>query len=179
MDAVAHLQCQRELLVERGEQLAAMISAIDKHLEAKRMGMQLTPEEQFEIFGTEKVGGEWADEAHERWSDTEAYQESQRRAASYSKDDWQRLKPESDSAMRSWADVMCSGASPTVPAAMAQAEAHRRFISRWFYECSHEAHRALAEMYLADPRFTETLELVEPGFAAFASQSILANAQAH
>src|SRR5579875_817744 len=163
IDAVAHLRQQRALLVARGEELSAMVAAIDRQLEARRMGMQLTPKEQMEVFGTDKVGGEWADEAKERWGQTEAYQESQRRAASYSKDDWQRLKAESDAALRAWADIMRSGASPTSAQATAAAEAHREFINRWFYDCSYDVHRGLALMYVEDPRFTEAFESVAPG----------------
>nr|WP_241834641.1 MerR family transcriptional regulator [Pseudofrankia asymbiotica] len=87
VDTVGHLRRQRGLLVERGERLAAMVAAIDRHLEARTMGMRLTPDEQFEVFGTDKVGGEWADEAEQRFGETDAYQESQRRVASYTKED--------------------------------------------------------------------------------------------
>ena len=45
----------------------------------------LTPEEQLEIFGTTKVTGEWADEAQQRWGDTEAWARSQRRTAAGSR----------------------------------------------------------------------------------------------
>ena len=62
------------------------------------MGISLSREEQFEIFGTDKVGGEWADEARDRWRDTDAFKESQRRTSAYRKQDWQRLKEESDAA---------------------------------------------------------------------------------
>jgi hypothetical protein len=71
---------------------------------ARKMGIALTPEEQFEIFGTDQVGGEWADEAEQRWGDTEAFKESQRRAATYTKDDWATMKTESDAGLHAYAD---------------------------------------------------------------------------
>jgi hypothetical protein len=37
-------------------------------------------------------------------------------------------------------------------------------------------HRALGEMYVADPRFTVTYEKVEPGLAAYVRDAIAANA---
>ena len=37
------------------------------------------------------------------------------------------------------------------------AERHRQHISRWFYECGYDVHRGLAEMYVADARFAETV----------------------
>jgi DNA-binding transcriptional MerR regulator len=80
-DAVAHLRRQRGLLLSRRAQADAMITAIDKELEARAMGMNLTPQEQLEVFGTDKAGGEWADEAERRWGGTDAYQQSRRRPA--------------------------------------------------------------------------------------------------
>ncbi len=55
-------------------------------------------------------------------------------------------------------------------------EAHRQQISRDFYECSYEMHRGLAEMYIADPRFTGNYEKVAQGLAQYVHDAILANA---
>jgi hypothetical protein len=138
--------------------------------------MQLTPEEQREVFGTDKVGGEWADEAETRWGETAAFQESQRRAASFSKEDWARLKEDSDAGLRSFATAMSDGVPADSTAGMALAEQHREFLCRWFYECSHEMHRNLAEMYVSDERFTATFDAVAPGLAAYVHDAIVANA---
>jgi DNA-binding transcriptional MerR regulator len=65
-DAAAHLRRQHRLLRERIGRLQSMVAALEKEMEAYQMGMQLTPEEQFDVFGTDKVGGEWAEEAEQR-----------------------------------------------------------------------------------------------------------------
>jgi DNA-binding transcriptional MerR regulator len=179
IDAVAHLRRQRDLLMARGAELEAMVAAIDAQLEARRMGMQLTPEEQLDVFGTDKVGGEWADEAWERWGETETYQESQRRAASYTKADREQLKVESDSGLQSFAAAMASGEPADSAAAMQLAEEHREFLTKWFYDCGYEMHRSLALMYVEDERFTATFEVVAPGLTAYVSETIIANADAH
>jgi DNA-binding transcriptional MerR regulator len=179
VDAVGHLRRQRGLLLERGERISAMVMAIDKELEARAMGMQLTPEEQLEVFGTDKVGGEWAEEAEARWGETDAFQESRRRTASYSKADWARLKDESDAGLRGFAAAMAQGVAAASDAGMALAEEHRQFLSRWFYDCGYEMHRNLAEMYVADERFTATFDTVAPGLAAYVRDAIVANATAH
>ncbi|MBL7498554.1 MerR family transcriptional regulator [Frankia sp. CNm7] len=179
VDTVGHLRRQRDLLIERGERLVAMVAAIDRHLEARAMGMRLTPEEQLEVFGTDKVGGEWADEAERRWGETDAYQESQRRAAAYTKDDWARLKAEGDTALRAWRDALLAGLPADGPEAMALAEEHRQHITRWFYDCGYDIHVGLAEMYLADERFTQVYEDVAPGLAQYVHDAILANAVSH
>ncbi|HEY2272047.1 MAG TPA: MerR family transcriptional regulator [Jatrophihabitantaceae bacterium] len=171
-----HLRRQHRLVRERIEGSQALLAALEKEMEARRMGMRLTPEEQFEVFGTDKVGGEWAREAEDRWGDTDAYRESQRRAAEYTKDDWARLKEESDAGLRNFADAMRAGLPPTSEPAMALAEAHRLFLTTWFYDCGYDMHRGLAEMYLADDRFRATFDAVAPGLAEYVHDAIIANA---
>ncbi len=56
------------------------------------------------------------------------------------------------------------------------AEDHRQHISRNFYDCTYEIHRGLADMYLADPRFTATYEKIAPGLAQYIHDAIKANA---
>ena len=175
----AHLRNQHRMLRARIDRDQALLRALEKELEARTMGMALTPEEQFEVFGTEKVGGEWAAEAEERWGDTDAWRESQRRAATYTKEDWTEMKAQSDVALRAYADAMTAGVAATSEQAMALAEDNRRFISRWFYDCSHTMQRNLAETYIADDRFRATYDSVAPGLAQWVHDAIIANANAH
>ncbi|HET7822013.1 MAG TPA: TipAS antibiotic-recognition domain-containing protein, partial [Ornithinibacter sp.] len=72
-----------------------------------------------------------------------------------------------------------SGAPATSVEAMDAAEAHRAHIERWFYDLDHEFHRGLADMYLADPRFTKTYEDQARGLAQYVHDAIHANADRH
>jgi DNA-binding transcriptional MerR regulator len=175
-DAVAHLRRQRELLLSRRDQVDAMVAAIDKELEARAMGMNLTPAEQLEVFGTGKAGGEWADEAEQRWGDAGAFRESRRRAAGYGKDEWARIKAEADENVRAFAAALRAGRPAGGPDATDLAERHRQHVSRYFYDCGYAMHRGLAEMYVTDPRFTAAYDDVEPGLARYVRDAILANA---
>lgn len=175
----AHLRNQHRMLRARIDRDSRLLRALEKEMEAREMGMALTPEEQFEVFGTDQVGGEWADEARQRWGDTDAYQESQRRTAAYTKEDWVRLKAEADEGLREFRDLMASGAAADGPAAQALAERHRQYITRWFYDCDHATHRGLAETYVADDRFRQTYDSVAPGLAQYVRDAIVANAAAH
>jgi DNA-binding transcriptional MerR regulator len=175
----AHLRTQHRLLRARVDKDQALLRAIEKELEARTMGMALTPEEQFEVFGTDKVGGEWAAEAEQRWGDTDAWRQSQRRAATYTKEDWADMKAQSDAALRAYADAFAAGIPATSEQAMALAEDNRRFISKWFYDCSHAMQRNLAEMYIADERFRATYDSVTDGLAQYVHDAIVANADAN
>ncbi|WP_199510740.1 MerR family transcriptional regulator [Nucisporomicrobium flavum] len=50
-DAVAHLYRLRGLLVDQRDRAAAMVTAIDRELEARAMGIRTTPEEQLKMVG--------------------------------------------------------------------------------------------------------------------------------
>jgi DNA-binding transcriptional MerR regulator len=176
-DVTGHLRSQHRLLRERIARLSAMVAALEKEMEAQQMGISLTPEEQFEIFGTDKAGGEWAQEADQRWGHTDAYRESARRTGTYGKDEWVAIKAEADAGLRDFADALRSGAPPDGSRAMDLAEAHRRHISRWFYDCGYDMHRGLAEMYVADERFAKHYEDVTPGLAQYVHDAIIANAE--
>lgn len=79
-DPRAHLRRQHELLTDRIEKLQKMAAAVEHAMEARTMGINLTPEEKFEVFG-DKDPQAHAEEAERRGGGTEAYAESQRRAA--------------------------------------------------------------------------------------------------
>jgi MerR family transcriptional regulator, thiopeptide resistance regulator len=173
-DAVGHLRRQRGLLTERIERLRAMVAAIDHEMEAKTMGIQLTPEERLEVFGGFNPE-DYAEEAEQRWGGTEAYRQSQRRVATYTKEDWLRIKAEEEEVRANLAAAFAAGSRPDSDEALAAAEAHRRHISKWFYDCSHETHRGLGEMYVNDERFRAHYDALAPGLAQFIRDATHAN----
>lgn len=177
-DASAHLRRQHAMLRDRIRRLERMVGAVEKALEARTMGINLTPEERFEVFG-DFDPDEHAAEVEERWGDTEAYRESMRRTRGYTKADWQRIKAEGQVAVETLAGAMRAGRPADSDEAMEGAEMHRLQIDRNFYPCSYQMQVGLAEMYLADPRFTATYEKVEPGLAQYVHDAIKANAARH
>lgn len=142
------------------------------------MGINLTPEERFEVFG-DKDPEQYAEEAEARWGGTETYAESQRRAATYTKEDWKRLQAEVDDWSERYAALVAAGDSPDSEAATGLAEEHRQHISRWFYECPYEMHCCLGDMYVSDERFKAFYDSMHPGLAEHLRDAIKANAARH
>ncbi|PBC84096.1 MULTISPECIES: MerR family transcriptional regulator [unclassified Streptomyces] len=177
-DPQDHLRRQHGLLTGQIARLQEMAAAVEHAMEARRMKVRLTPEEKFEVFG-DFDPDDYAAEAEERWGGTDAYQELQRRTAAYTKDDWQRLTAEFDALHRTMADLLARDVPADSEAAMDVAEEHRRFISGAYYDCTHEAHSGLGEMYVADERFTATYEAIRPGLAVYMRDAMLANAVRH
>ncbi|MFJ9946492.1 MerR family transcriptional regulator [Kitasatospora sp. NPDC091207] len=170
-----HLRRRHRLLTDRISHLQAMAAAVEHAMEAEKMGIQLTPEEKFEVFGA-SYQESWETEAEQRWGDTDAWAQSQRRTGGYGKEDWQRIKAEADALNARLVEAFTAGEPADGGPAMDLAEVHRQHIRDHFYDCTFAIHRGIAGMYVADPRFTATYERLAPGLARWLHDAILANA---
>ncbi len=176
-DPGAHLQRQLKLLKARIARLDKMVAAVEKEMEARAMGIQLTSEEKFEIFGP-TYSEDYETEVEQRWGDTESWVQSQSRTAKFTKQDWIGVKASGDDLNRRLAEAMSGGAAPDSVTAMDLAEEHRLSIET-FYDCPYPMHRGLGDMYVTDERFTKTYEDVAPGLATWVRDAIHANADRH
>ncbi|MEU8678953.1 MerR family transcriptional regulator [Streptomyces sp. NPDC048560] len=175
-DPQEHLRRQHALLSGRIAALSRMAAAVETAMEAKKMGINLTPEEKFEVFGG-KDPEEYAEESERRWGGTDAYAESRRRVARYTKDDWKRMRAEAADWGERYSALMAAGEPATGERAMDLAEDHRQHITTWFYDCTPTIHRGLGEMYVSDPRFRASYESMRPGLAEHLRDAIDANAE--
>jgi hypothetical protein len=173
--ALEHLKRQRDLVLGRMERLHGLLRTIDATMEAHVMGIKLTPQEMFEVFGDDDPT-EFADEVRERWGDSEAYRQSRERTSRYAKADWTTIRAQGEGIERRLAELITTRIPATDAAALDAVEAHRQHLSRWFYECPTAMHRGLAQLYLADPRFTAHYERLAPGLAQYVHDAVQANA---
>ncbi|HEY6398409.1 MAG TPA: MerR family transcriptional regulator [Solirubrobacteraceae bacterium] len=173
-DRVSTLRHQRELVGREAERLGGVARALDRAIAAEERGIRLKEETMFEGFDH----GEYAAEARARWRHTDSYRESARRAAAYGEEDWHAIRAEAQEIVGEFADLVRMGEIASGERAQAVAERHRQHISRWFYPCPPAMHRALGEMYVADPRFAANYDKVSDGLAAYVCDAIAANAAA-
>ena len=174
-DPEAHLRRQHALLRSRLERTSAMVAAVEKEMEARAMGISLTPEERFEVFGGHDPA-QYDAEVSQRWGETEAYAQSRRRTAGYTKDDWLRVTAEGEDVEVRFAEALRCGVPADSSEAMDLAEQHRQQISRNFYDCPPEMHAELGRMYVEEERFTAHYEQRAPGLARYVSTAVQANA---
>jgi MerR family transcriptional regulator, thiopeptide resistance regulator len=174
-DPAAHLRRQHALLRDRLERTSAMVAAVEKEMEARQMGISLTPEERFEVFG-EHDPAQYDAEVEGRWGETEVYAQSTRRTAAYSKEDWLRIKAEGEDVEARFAAALRDGVPADSERVMDIAEEHRQQISRNFYDCPPEMHAGLGRMYVEDERFTAHYEQRAPGLAQYVCTAVQANA---
>jgi DNA-binding transcriptional MerR regulator len=175
---VEHLRRQRSVVQSRLGELEQLVVAIDRALEREMNEQPASTEDLKELFG-DGFSEEYQEEAQERWGETDAWAQSKRRTDRYTTADWAEVKAEQDAVNAAFVAAMEAGEPATSAAAMDAAEAHRLHIHRRFYDLDHTFHRGLADMYLADPRFTKTYEDQAPGLARYVHDAIHANADRH
>lgn len=174
-DAADHLRRQRATVMSRLDELRELVRAIDHALEKEMSNEKMTTAEMKELFG-DGFEESYQAEAQERWGDTDAWAQSQSRTASYTKADWEAVKAETDAVNAAFAAALDAGEPATSAPAMAAAEQHRASIER-FYDCDYAMQMCLADMYLADPRFTKTYDDIRAGLAQYVHDAIYANAK--
>ena len=173
-DVVEHLRRQRTRVTDRVAELTELVTAIDRALENEMDGYRITREQQRELFGHTFDDG-YAAEAEQRWGDTAAWTQSQQRAKSYTKEQWQQIRQETDEINTRYTELLRTQVPADSVDAMDTAERARQQICQWFYDCSRAMHARLAEMYVADPRFAQSYEAIAPGLAQYVHDSIVAN----
>ncbi len=173
-DLPGHLRRQHQLMTDRLARVQAMVTALEKEMEAAMSGNEVTAEEKLEIFG-ETYDPAYEQEAQDRWGETDMWKQSQERSKRFSKDDWRDVKSQMDAVNAKLRDAFLAEELPGSEAANEAVEAHRSSIER-FYDCSYEMHRKLADMYVTDERFRKNYEDQAPGLVYWVRDAIHANA---
>lgn len=174
-DPLDALVAQRQLIAEKVVRDKALLGLLDRTILSMKGGIRMSKEEMFEVFG-DFDPAEYEEEVQQRWGDTEAYKESARRTKRYRKEDWERMKAEQDEVNGRMLALFDEGVAADDQRAADVAEEARLLIDKWFYPLSREFHVGLAEMYLADARFTATYEKMRESLAQWWHDAILANA---
>jgi hypothetical protein len=153
-----------------------MLEAVDKMLKARSMGILLEPDEMLTAFGEDDPVA-FSEEVQQHWEGTAAWAEARRRAATFTRADWQAMQAEFIALMHNLAAASTQGVPAASAAAMRLAEAHRQYIERWFYPCDIHLHCRLADLYVSDARFTESFQRFAPHLAQYLRTAIYANAR--
>jgi hypothetical protein len=113
-------------------------------------------------------------EAQQRWGKSEAFKESQARTVHYTHADFAAAKIDQETVTEDFA--MAFGNRIGVKSAEVQmiVTAHRAAISKWFYECSIDMQKNLAQMYIQDERFKAYYESRARGLAQYIHDAIMA-----
>lgn len=164
-DRRATLLTQRTQIERRLQRDEALLRALDHALDALE-GKDMDMKQLFEGFDP----ADFAGEAQARWGNTDPYREAARRTQSYREEDWRALKEENAAIMRELASARAAGHPPEDVGVLV--ERHRLHLDRWFYPCSSEMHRNLADLYEADARFAANIDRYGEGLTAYLVSAI-------
>jgi DNA-binding transcriptional MerR regulator len=160
------LRSHKQILFEKKKRLDNLIGLVEKTLATMERKATMSNDELFDGFDDAKIE-EYKKEAKERWGETDAFKESERKTSKYGKADWDEIKVESGDIFTKLAALMAEGKSPADDAVQEQIGRWFKHINDRFYACTPEIFRGLADMYVGDARFTATYDKVRPGLAQF------------
>ncbi|MBI5493613.1 MAG: MerR family transcriptional regulator [Deltaproteobacteria bacterium] len=166
------LRMQKRLLQEKAAHVQDMLRLVDDALAKLNEGTVMDAND-FDGFNP----AEYEEEARQRWGDTDAYKESQRRTARYTKEDWKAIHREMDEVNRAMAAHLAAGHKAEEPAVLATVERHWRMIDTRFYPCPMAMYAGLGEMYVADERFAANYEKHAAGLAVYMRDAMKAFAE--
>ena len=111
-------------------------------------------------------------EARERWGDTEASREYDKKTNGYTKEKWAEANDGLMAIFAELAACMNSGASADSAEAQALVAKLQAHITANYYTCTDEILAGLGKMYVADERFKKNIDKYGEGTAEFAAEGI-------
>ncbi len=167
------LSAHKNLLIEKKNRLEKIISNVEQTIGAIEGGRQMDKKEMFEAFDMSEIERhkeKYAEEAEQKYGHTDAFRESQKKTAQYTKEDWTAIMNQGNELYTRIASKMDRGPEdPQVQEAVAQ---WRQHITNSFYNCTLEIFRGLGDLYVNDERFTANIDQIKPGLARFLREAI-------
>ena len=111
-------------------------------------------------------------EARERWGDTEAYREHEKKTKGYTKEKWAEANDGLMAIFAEFATSKNNGMSADSAEAQALVAKLQKHITDNYYTCTDEILAELGKMYVADERFKKNIDKYGEGTAEFASAAI-------
>lgn len=163
IDKAAVMEQQIRLLTMKRNRLSGLISLAERI----RKGEDIVDLKSFDKSHIDK----YAAEAKERWGDTEAYKESERRTGPYGMDQWRAVTQSIEDCFVGFGSI--KDKDPASEEAGLQARTLQDTITANYYNCTREILSQLGKMYMADERFREYIDLKGgEGTADFAARAI-------
>ncbi|SEM95900.1 DNA-binding transcriptional regulator, MerR family [Mesobacillus persicus] len=168
------LEDHREKLIEKRDRLNLLIANVEKSLALTEGRTKMSDKEKFNGFkkklieDNEKVYGQ---EVRGKYGD-EAVNQSNAKLLNMSQEDYEKVTKLEQDIRTALAESFLTG-DPESELAQKAADLHKQWISYYWPQYSKEAHAGLAQMYVADERFTAYYDKEQVGTAEFLRDAIL------
>ena len=114
----------------------------------------------------------YANEARERWGNTDAYREHERKTENYSKEKWAEVNEGLMAIFAEFAERKSSGFIANSPEVQSLVVKLQEYITQNYYTCTDEILLCLGHMYVGDERFKKNIDKHGEGTAKFTSEAI-------
>ena len=125
---------------------------------------------EFDNSKIEENKRKYSEEVKNRWGNTDAYKEYEKKTSNYNKNSWNAINEEMVEILKEFADNR--NEDPNSFIVQSLVEKWRAYITRNFYNCTKEILSSLGLMYIGDERFKENIDKYGEGTAEFMAKAI-------
>ena len=111
-------------------------------------------------------------EARERWGDTDAYREHEKKTKNYTKEKWAEISDGLMAIFAEFAERKNNGFVVNSPEVQTLVVKLQEYITQNYYACTDEILAGLGKMYVADERFKKNIDKYGEGTAEFVAEAI-------
>ena len=111
-------------------------------------------------------------EVRERWGNTDAYREHERKTKNYSKEKWAEINDGLMAIFAEFAECKNHEYDVNLPEVQSLVGKLQEYITQNYYTCTNEILAGLGQMYVADERFKKNIDKYVEGTAEFAAKAI-------
>ena len=114
----------------------------------------------------------YSNEACNRWGNTDAYREHEKKTKKYTKEKWAETNEGLMAIFAEFAKYKNDGFAANSPEVQSLVVKLQDYITRNYYTCANEILAGLGQMYVADERFKQNIDKYGEGTTEFASEAI-------
>lgn len=173
-DGSQALRDHREKLLEKRAQLDALINNVDKSIKQTERKISMTDKEKFDGFKQKLVDDnekKYGKEIREKYGD-DAVNNSNAKVKGMTNEQYEKIQKLEEQLFINLKTAMDTG-DPAGELGQKAADLHKQWLCFYWDQYSKEAHAGLAEMYVADERFTAYYDKVQLGATEFLRDAIV------
>lgn len=160
------LNKHKEFLIEKRKRIDGLITLIDKTIK----GDNNMSFKEFDNSKIEENKRKYAEEVKNRWGNTDAYKEYEKKTSSYDGNSWNEINEGMVEILKEFADNRAE--DPNSDIIQSLVEKWQSYITSNFYNCTKEILSCLGLMYIGDERFKENIDKYGEGTAEFMAKAI-------
>ena len=167
------LENHRQLLLEKKLRLEKIIHSVDKTISSIEGGVKMNKKEVLGVFDMTEIEEhqkKYSEEVKNKYGNTSAYKESNKKTSKYTKEDWNNIMKDWDEIFKKLSNLMDK--NPDNNEVQESVHQLRTHISKNFYNCTPEIFRGLGALYVNDERYTNNIDKHKTGLSSFLREAI-------